>query len=96
MKDTMPTWPQTLFICAIAAAFIVLGYFLSRMRGNWGPPAWAMLAFLLICGLGFIASVILFYLRPQYGAKALPFFVAFMLGHVVVVALLWRIGVFGR
>lgn len=91
----MPTWPQTMLICAFAMAFIVCGYYLSRMRASWGTSAWTILVFLLLAGTGFIAAVFLFYLRPQYGARAFPFLLALLLGHVAVVAMLWKMGIFG-
>ena len=96
MKETMPTWPQTFLMCAFAVAFIVCGYYLSRMYDGWGSSAWALLVILLLCGIGFVVTVLLFYLRPQYGARAYPFLLAFLLGHAALVAVLWRIGVFGR
>ena len=96
MKETMPTWPQTLLICAFGMAFMVCGYFLSRMRDNWGSSAWALLAILVLSGIGFVVTVLFFYMRPQYGARAFPVLLAFLLGHAALVAVLWRIGVFGR
>ena len=42
MKEAMPTWPQTLLITALGMASIVCGYFLSRMRDDWSPSAWAV------------------------------------------------------
>jgi len=62
------------------------------MHGHWGSSAWALLVILLICGMGFAVTVLLFYMRPQYGAKAFPFLLAFLLGHAALVAVLWRIG----
>jgi hypothetical protein len=96
MKETMPTWPQTLLISAFGMAFIVCGYFLSRMRENWGSSAWAVLALLILSGMGFVATVLLFYMRPQHGAKAFPFLLVFLFGHAALVAVLWRIGIFGQ
>ncbi len=96
MKETMPTWPQTFLTCAFGAAAIVMGYFLSRMRGDWGASAWAVLALFVLAGAGFLVTVMLFYMRPQYAARALPFLVAFLLGHAAVVALMWRIGLLGK
>ena len=95
MRDAMPTWPQTLIICAFAMIFIVCGYYLSRVHGNWGPSSWALLAFLLLAGTGFVAALFLFYLRPQYGAKAFPFLLALLLGHGAVVAVMWKMGILG-
>jgi predicted permease len=95
MKETMPTWPQTLLICVLGMASIVCGYFLSRLRDNWGPAAWAVLALLLIFATGFVVTVMLFYMRPQYGARAVPYTLVFLLGHGALVAVLCRIGVFG-
>ena len=95
MKDTMPSWPQTMLICAFGTAFIVCGYFLSRARGSWGPSAWANLVLTLLTGAGFIAAVTFFYLRPQYGARAFPFLLALLSGHAVVVLVLWRVGMLG-
>lgn len=91
----MPNWPQTLVICAFAMAFIVCGYFLSRVRESWGSSAYAMLALLLLSGAGFLVTVFLYYIRPQYGPRALPVTLAFLFGHAALVALLWRMGVFG-
>jgi pilus assembly protein TadC len=96
MKETMPTWPQTLLIAAFGVVAVILGYYLSRMRGNWGPSAWAILVLFMVSGAGFLITVLLFYMRPQYGARAFPFLLVLMLGHAAVVAVLWRIGVFGR
>ncbi|MBN2026575.1 MAG: hypothetical protein JW854_07450 [Actinobacteria bacterium] len=96
MKETMPTWPQTALIVAFGMAAIVIGYYLSRMRGNWGTSAWLLLAFFIVSGAGFAVTVLVFYLRPQYGARAFPFLLVLLLGHVAVVAVLWRIGAFGR
>ena len=95
MKETMPTWPQTLLIAAFGMASIVCGYFLSRLRDNWGPSAWAVLALMVVFAMGFVVTVLLFYMRPQYGARAVPFTLVFLLGHGALVAVLWRIGVFG-
>jgi hypothetical protein len=91
----MPTWPQTLLISAFGMAIIVFGYWLSRAREDWGPSAWAFLALLVLSGTGFVVTVLLFYMRPQYGARAFPFLLVFLLGHAALVAVLWRIGVFG-
>jgi len=96
MKETMPTWPQTALIVAFGMAAIVLGYYLSRMRGDWGPPAWSLLVLFGVSGAGFLVTILIFYMRPQYGARAFPFLLALLLGHAVVVTVLWRIGVFGR
>jgi len=96
MKGTMPTWPQTALICAFGALALALGYLLSRMRGAWGPAAWAILALFVLSGTGFLVTVSLFYMRPQYAGRALPFLLAFLLGHAVVVAVLWRIGLLGK
>jgi hypothetical protein len=95
MKENMPTIPQTFLICAFAAAFVIVGYFLSRMRESWGPSAWGLLALLVLCGAGFVVTALLFYLRPQYGAKAMPFLLVFLLGHAALVAVLWRLGALG-
>ncbi|MEW6553985.1 MAG: hypothetical protein AB1384_06840 [Actinomycetota bacterium] len=95
MKETMPTWPQTLLICALGMASIVCGYILSRLRDGWGPAAWAVLGLLLILATGFLVTVVLFYMRPQYGTRAVPYTLVFLLGHGALVAVLWRIGVFG-
>jgi len=95
MKETMPTWPQTFLIGALGLASIVCGYFLSRMRESWGPSAWAMLALLAVFAAGFVVTVLLFYMRPQYGARAIPYTLVFLLGHGALVAVLWRIGVLG-
>jgi predicted neutral ceramidase superfamily lipid hydrolase len=92
MKNTQPTWPQTLLICAFAAAFCFLGYFLSRMRNHWGPSAWLILAFLVLVGMGFILALFFYYLRPQYGVKAFPVFLAMILGHATLVAVLLKMG----
>jgi len=95
MKETMPSWPQTALIVVFGMLAVVLGYFLSRMRGDWGPSAWLLLALFIVSGAGFLVTVLLFYLRPQYGARAFPFLLALLLGHAVVVTVLWRIGAFG-
>ncbi len=95
MKTTMPTWPQTLLIMAFGMTSIVCGYFLSHMRESWGSSAWALLAIFVLSGMGFLATVLVFYLRPQYGGRAFPFLLLFLCGHVVVVAILWRMGVLG-
>ena len=95
MKDAMSSWPQTSAICAFAMLFIACGYLLSRMRESWGPAAWTLLALLLLCGAGFMVTVFLFYLRPQYGPRALPVALAMLCAHIALVALLWRIGAIG-
>lgn len=95
MKDTMPSWPQMLLISAFGTAAIACCYFLGRMRENWGPPAWALLALLALSGAGFALTVLMFYLRPQYGERAFPLLLAFLLGHFALVALLWRMGALG-
>jgi hypothetical protein len=43
-----------------------------------------------------VATVLLFYMRPQHGAKAFPFLLVFLFGHAALVAVLWRIGIFGQ
>lgn len=93
MKNAQPTWPQTFLICACAAVFCFLGYILSRMRGNWGPTYWSILALLVLAGVGFLLALFFFYLRPQYGSKALPLLLLMLLGHVILVAALFRMGV---
>lgn len=95
MKDSLPSWPQTLLICAFGMAFIVCGYYLSRARGSWKPSTWATLILTLFTGVGFVAAVTLFYLRPQYGARAFPFLLALLSGHAAVVLVLWKIGILG-
>ncbi len=95
MKDNMPTWPQMLVIMLFATAAVFCGYFLSRTGGEWGASAWALLALFLLSCAGFLVAVLLFYLRPQYGPRAVPFLIAFMLGHFLLVALLWAMGVLG-
>jgi hypothetical protein len=49
----------------------------------------------LLTGAGFVTAVALFYLRPQYGARAFPFLLALLSGHVAIVLVLWRIGILG-
>lgn len=95
LKHAQPTWPQTILICASGMVFCFLGYLLSRLRHCWGATAWLVLALLILAAIGFLAAVLLFYLRPQYGSKALPFFLLLLLGHVMLIAVLWRIGVVG-
>lgn len=95
MKETMPSWPRTLLIVAFGIAAVVFGYYLSRMPDGWGPSAWALLGFMALSGAGFVVTVFLFYVRPQHGARAYPYLLVFLLGHVALVALLWRMGVFG-
>jgi hypothetical protein len=95
MKESMPSWPQTILIGAFGMVSIVCGCLLSRMRYDWGPAAWAVLFLLVISALGFAVTVLLFYMRPQYGARAVPYTLVFFLGHGALVAVLWRIGVFG-
>ena len=95
MKETMPTWPQTFLIIAFGMAAVVFGYYLSGMRDAWGSSAWVLLVMLVLSATGFMITVVMFYLRPQHGARAFPYLLAFLLGHVALVALLWRIGVLG-
>ena len=95
MGDNLPTWPQTFVISACGAAFIVCGYLLSRMRESWGPAAWTMAGLLALSGTGFILTVFLFYLRPRYGGKAFPVLLLLLLGHLILVAVLWKAGILG-
>ena len=92
MKNDLPTWPQTLLICALGAAFCLLGYILSRMHGGWSPVQWSIAGLLAIVGSAFLLTIFLFYLRPQYGNKAFPLLLFLLLGHTVLVAFLWRMG----
>jgi hypothetical protein len=84
-----------MLICAFGTAFIVCGYYLSRVRGDWGASAWTNLVLTLLTGAGFVAAVALFYLRPQYGARSFPFLLALLFGHAAVVLVLWRAGILG-
>jgi hypothetical protein len=90
MKNVIPSWPQTLSICASGAVFCLLGYKLSRLHGGWGTVEWSITALLVLSGLAFIATLFTFYLRPQYGRKALPALLFLLLGHAVLVAVLFR------
>lgn len=93
MKNPQPTWPQTALICACAAVFCFLGYMLSRLRNDWGTTAWIVLALMAVTGIGFLSSILCFYLRPQYGNRALAMFALLLLGHVILAAVLWRMGI---
>jgi hypothetical protein len=93
MKDTMPTWPQTLLITALGMGFCAVAYFLSHMRDNWGASAWALLLLLVSCGVGFMLALFFFYLRPQYGPRAFPALVFMLLGHAALIAILVKMGI---
>ncbi len=93
MKDTMPTWPQMVLISVFGAAALAACYFFSRLRGSMGPGAWAALAGMILAGLGFLISLFLFYLRPQYGPKAFPALLLMLAGHFLLVMLLFKSGV---
>jgi hypothetical protein len=90
MKNVMPSWPQTLSICAAGAVFCLLGYKLSRLHGSWGTTEWTITALLVLSGLAFIATLFTFYLRPQYGKKAFPALLFLLVGHAALVAILIR------
>lgn len=95
LKDNMPSWPQMLVIAGFAVAALICAYCLSSMRSD-GVSVPAILPVLLALAVaGFAASMFFFYFRPQYGGKSFRSMAAFFLGHVVLVALLWKIGVLG-
>jgi hypothetical protein len=93
METRQPTWLQTFIICACAAAFCTLGYLMSRLREDWGTIAWIILALLVLTGIGFLLSVFFLYLRPQYVTRPFAVFALLLLGHVVLVAILLRMGI---
>ena len=93
MKNDIPTWPQTLLICALGTVFCVLGYILSRRHTGWDTSTLAFAGLLTLCGLAFLSTIYFFYMRPQYGSKALPALVVMLLGHAALVALLVKTGV---
>lgn len=92
MKDVMPTWPQTLLIAGLGGSFCLCCYLLSRSYGDWGPSAWGILAILALSGMGFLGSVFLLYIHPRYGPRAFPVLLILILGHLLIVAVLWRMG----
>ncbi len=95
MKDNMPSWPQMLVIGSTATVAIICAYYISHLRsGGVRVPA-VLPVFLAIAVVGFAVSMFFFYFRPQYGGKSFRSIAAFFLGHVVLVALLWKIGVLG-
>lgn len=92
MKDAMPTWPQLLLISFFGMAAVFLGFMFSRMRGSWPAATWGVLALMILAGLGFVTTVFFFYLRPQYGPKALPALAFMLLGHLMLVLALFKAG----
>jgi|BarGraNGADG00312_1021997.scaffolds.fasta_scaffold01227_1 hypothetical protein len=95
MKDNMPGWPQTLSICAFGTLFCVLGYILSHRDRAWDAASWTIAGFLILIGLAFLSAIFVFYLRPQYGGKAVPAFILMLLGHGMLITLLWKTGMIG-
>jgi hypothetical protein len=93
MKNVMPTWPQILSICAPGALFCFLGYEMSRFEGGWTGMKWSVAVLLILSGLAFIANLFMFYLRPQYGKKAVPALIFLLTGHAILVAIMVRTGV---
>lgn len=94
MGDMHPTWPQMALISAFGAAFCLCGYLLSRLRGGGGIDL-VLLLLLVGCGIGFLLTVFAFYLRPRYGTAALPALILLLLGHLLIMLLLWSTGVNG-
>lgn len=95
MKNSMPGWPQTISICVFGAFFCFAGYRLSRIHGPWGAAGWTMAGLLILAGLGFVFTVFLFYLKPQYGSRAFPALFGLLLGHFILAAILLRVGMTG-
>jgi len=95
MKDVQPTWPQTLLILGLGALFISCCFILSRSYGGWGPASWGALALLTLAGPAFLAAVFLLYLRPRYGNMAFPLMVGVVFFHLIIAAVLWKIGLPG-
>jgi MFS-type transporter involved in bile tolerance (Atg22 family) len=93
IKDAQPTWPQTLLICGFAAAFCFLGYLFSHLRYDWNGVTWLVLALMVVSGIAFLAAVFFYYLRPQYGAKALLMFILMLVGHALLVLVLVKAGI---
>ncbi len=95
MKDNMPTWPQMLLIVGFAAAAVVCAYYFTNLRSE-GVHVPVILPMLMVAAAaGFAVSMFFFYIRPQYGGKSLRAMAAFFLGHLILVALLWKMGVLG-
>lgn len=95
MKEVQPTWPQTLVIAGLGAAFLLCCYLLSRFGGVWGGVSWMLLAFVVLIGTVFLGAIFIFYLRPRYGLSAFPIFLVFLLGHLIIAAVIWKMGAAG-
>ena len=95
MKDNMPTWPQMLLIVGFTAAAVVSGCFLANMRVDGVRVPAFLTVFFILAVLGFAIAMFFFYFRPQHGKKSFQALLLFFLGHALLVALLWKMGVLG-
>ena len=95
MKNDMPTWPQMLLILGIAAVGIVAGYMFTNMRAQGERVPMVLPVLFVLALVWFAVAMFFFYFRPQHGANSVRAMLAFFLGHVLLVALLWKIGVLG-
>lgn len=84
-----------LLILGIAAVGIVTGYMFTNMRAQGERVPVVLPVLFALALVGFAVAMFFFYFRPQYGTKSVRAILAFFMGHVLLVALLWKIGVLG-
>lgn len=95
MKDKMPSWPQLSVMVFLVSVLMICAYLLCNRRDSIGGAAPALAVISAAAFIGFFVSLYFFYLRPQYGSEARLGLVLFLLGHAVLVLLLWRVGALG-
>lgn len=92
MKESQPTWPQMSLIVLSGLAVVFLCYLLANMRERLGAATPWVIALLCLSVIFFLAVIFLFYIRPQYGGRSLLFMAAFLVLHLAIVLLLWKMG----
>jgi uncharacterized membrane-anchored protein len=84
-----------LIICGFAAVGVVSGYFFANMRADGVRAPIILPVLFTLAAVGFAAAIFFFYIRPQHGGRSLRALLLFFLGHMLLVALLWKMGVLG-
>ncbi|WP_287152702.1 hypothetical protein [Candidatus Solincola tengchongensis] len=95
MKENQPTWPRMGLMLLPAAVMVVCCYLLSNRRESLGGAAGILVLLAALSFVAFFAALYFIYLRPQYGARAFLHLGLFLLGHGILVLLLWKAGVLG-
>ncbi|MGQ9476150.1 MAG: hypothetical protein ACUVRX_10975 [Actinomycetota bacterium] len=95
MKDELPSWPRLMLMAVPVAVMVACAYIFTNHRETLGGGAVLVAALAVVSFVGFFITLYFFYLRPQYGSRAPLHLLLFLLGHGVLVLLMWRAGVFG-